>query len=122
DHERDQLLEIGVAGLPMDLAEPLGADGLDGCLPRVLRARHAALARTPRAGDTCVVEIARELDRLRVDLRPRFVRRHAELEHLLVVLTRSGSATADGLYLYENTDTSPRALIPASNDNPMDEV
>jgi serine/threonine protein kinase/WD40 repeat protein len=40
----------------------------------------------------------------------------------VVVLTKSGSANADGLYIYDKGDSDPRALIPASDANPMDEV
>ena len=40
----------------------------------------------------------------------------------VVVLTKTGSATADGLVIYDKGDANPRVLIPASDDNPMDEV
>ncbi len=40
----------------------------------------------------------------------------------VVVLTKNGSASADGLYIYDKGDRDPRALIPASDENPMDEV
>lgn len=40
----------------------------------------------------------------------------------VVLLTKTGSANADGLYLYDAASPKPRALIPASDENPMDEV
>ncbi len=44
------------------------------------------------------------------------------VDHRVVVLTKTGSATADGLYIYDKGDANPRALIPAGDENPMDEV
>jgi hypothetical protein len=43
-------------------------------------------------------------------------------DHRVVVLTKNGTAVADGLYIYDKGDEKPRALIPTSDENPMDEV
>ncbi len=40
----------------------------------------------------------------------------------VVVLTKTGSATADGLVIYEGTTQAPRVLIPTNDNNPMEEV
>ena len=42
-------------------------------------------------------------------------------DHRVVVLTKTGTATADGLYLFD-PDGKPRALIETSDEHPMDEV
>ena len=43
-------------------------------------------------------------------------------DHRVVVLTKTGTATADGLAIYDATATTSRWLLAASEDNPMDEV